>query len=270
MKAGVIGHPIAHSKSPIIHEYWMTQHNVQGSYERLDIAPDDLEKNMCQLIDQGYDGFNVTLPHKQNIMTLCDKIDNHARAIGAVNTVVIKDGKLLGRNTDAFGFIKNIKTAHPNFDFQNKRVLVLGAGGAARAVIYGLLQEGVGQIFIANRTRKSAEALQVLGENFITVMDWDDSAKLLESIDIIVNTTALGMIGKPSLDMDLVGLKQGALVSDIVYTPLMTPLLMQATKHGHEVVTGIGMLLHQARPAFEAWTGIMPEVDAHLEALMLS
>jgi len=269
IKAGVIGHPIAHSKSPIIHEYWMVQHGIEGSYERIDIAPDELQSRVRDLVAQGYDGFNVTLPHKQSIMALCDEVDATAQAIGAVNTVRIEGGKLYGKNTDAFGFIENIKQSHPEYDLADKNALIIGAGGAARAVVYGLLQAGVRMITITNRTREKAEDLCAFDTDKIRTVAWEERDDNLQDIDMVINTSALGMAGKPSLEFDLSNLKRQALVCDIVYTPLMTDLLKAAEAQGHKIVTGVGMLIHQARPAFEAWSGVRPEADDEIERLLL-
>lgn len=268
MKAAVIGHPIAHSKSPLIHNYWMNEHKIKGTYETIDIAPHDLKEKISDLIDQGFDGFNVTVPHKQNVMTLCDDIDHVAKKIGAVNTVVIKDKKLFGTNTDAFGFIENIKS-QSDFDFNQKTAMILGAGGAARAVLYGLVSEGVSEIKITNRTQAKAEELAALYPDITQVVDWADRSQAIDNIDFLVNTTSLGMQGKPALEMSLESLPSAAPVTDIVYAPLMTGLLENASQRGNEVITGIGMLLHQARPAFEAWTDILPEVTTALEDIVI-
>ena len=269
MKAGVIGHPIGHSKSPLIHQYWLDQYHIEGSYEAIHIAPEDLKEGVQKLINEGFDGFNITIPHKQNIMTLCDEVDVTAQAIGAVNTVLIKDKKLYGTNTDAFGFIQNIKQTQFDFDLKNKTAFVLGAGGASRAVIYGLLQEGIQKIIIANRTKEKAKILaNDLGDN-VEILEWKARHDVLSNIDLLVNTTVLGMTEKTALELSLEDLKPETLVCDIVYTPLITELLKSAKERGNPIVTGIGMLLHQARPAFECWTGIMPNVTAKLETLVL-
>lgn len=269
MKACVIGHPIQHSKSPLIHNYWLNQNNIDGQYDAIDITPENLKDGIRQLLEKGYDGFNVTIPHKQNIIKLCDEIDDTARMIGAINTVIIQEGKLYGRNTDAFGFIQNIKTHRPDFDFKNKSALILGAGGAARAIIYGLLQEGIGRIIVVNRTIEKAEELRDLEPAQIEIKPWEERSNILKNIDILVNSTSLGMTQKPALEIDLNGLPEETLVCDIVYAPLMTDLLNAARACGNDIVTGIGMLLHQARPAFEAWTGTLPDVTPELEKLVL-
>lgn len=268
MKTGVIGYPIHHSKSPIIHQYWFDKYNIDGGYQPIEIKLEDLEEKIKDLVDQGYTGFNVTVPHKENIFKICDEIDDTAKKIGAVNTVVIKNKKLYGTNTDAFGFIQNIKTFQP-VDFKDKKSMVLGAGGASRAVLYGLLEEGVDKILLTNRTREKAEKLKQLSPKKIKIIDWGKKEKFLNETDLLVNTTSLGMTGQKKLEIDLENLNKEALVTDIVYSPLITDLLETAQSRGNEIVTGIGMLLHQARPAFQAWTGVMPEVTKDLEQKVL-
>lgn len=267
IKAAVMGHPVSHSLSPLIHNHWFSAQGIEGSYQAVDIVPGDLGARMRTMTAEGYAGFNVTVPHKQKVMALCDRLDETARAIGAVNTIVLKDGKIEGRNTDAFGFISNMQQALPEFSF-NTAALILGAGGAARAAIYGLLQEGVPEIRIANRTRENAE---MLARDFphVHVVDWDDRHDACADTGLLVNTTVLGMKDQAALEMDLTGLPDHAIVYDIVYKPLMTNLLQDAASRGLSVVTGIGMLLHQARPAFAAWTGVMPVVTKELEKLVM-
>ena len=268
MKAAVIGSPIHHSKSPMIHTYWLDQYNIKGSYEAVEIKADNLTAGVQDLIARGYDGFNVTIPHKENIMKLCHDVDTRAQKIGAVNTVVIKDGKLLGKNTDSFGFIQNIKSKNM-FNFKGSKALVLGAGGASRAILCGLIDEGVSEIYLTNRTKSKAVELQKINPEKIKIIDWENKEDFLNDINLLVNTTSLGMIGCQELELNLENLNINATVTDIVYAPLMTPLLMKAQKRGHNIVTGIGMLLHQARPAFEAWTGILPDVTTALEQKVL-
>ncbi|MCB1556983.1 MAG: shikimate dehydrogenase [Alphaproteobacteria bacterium] len=262
IRAAVIGHPVGHSLSPLIHRHWITTYGLSGSYDAIDVAPAELATGIASFVAEGYAGFNVTVPHKQAVMALCDTCDPAARAIGAVNTVVISGGKPHGRNTDAAGFIMNLKESLPGFSFTDARALVLGAGGAARAVVYGLQQEGVSAIRVTNRT---AERAQALGDDFgLEVVSWDEKEAALSDVTLLVNTTALGMTGQPSLTLDLSALAPGAAVYDIVYKPLMTPLLCAAKDRGNPIVTGIGMLLHQAGPAFEAWFGIAPAVTPAL------
>lgn len=270
IRAAVIGHPIKHSKSPMIHGHWIAQYGLNGSYEAIDIAPDNLPARIAQMVADGYAGFNVTIPHKEAIFKLCDEVDEKARLIGAVNTVKIEHGKLYGTNTDAFGFIENIKQDAPGFNFAAGAALVLGAGGAARAVVYGLLQEGAEHITITNRTRDKAEAIAAMAPGKISVIDWNARNDAVKNAALIINTTALGMAGKDPLDVSLDRAQAGAIVTDIVYTPLMTDLLKQAKTKQLQYVTGIGMLLHQARPAFHLWFGVMPQVDDALRARVLA
>ncbi|MGH1456325.1 MAG: shikimate dehydrogenase [Alphaproteobacteria bacterium] len=269
IKTGVIGHPISHSKSPLIHNYWIQKYGLSGEYKAIDIAPDHLNEGIAALIDDGYTGFNVTVPHKIAIMDLCDELTPIAREIGAVNTVTIKDGKLYGTNTDAYGFAQNIKESATGWAFDHGQAVVLGAGGAANAIMYALLAEGVPEIILTNRSREKAEALRTLSPEKITVVDWDARNDAFDDANLIVNTTALGMTGKPPLAVDISRAPQNALVTDIVYAPLMTDLLVAADKREMQVVTGIGMLLHQARPGFELWNGVLPDVTAEIEELVL-
>ena len=269
IRAGVIGYPIRHSKSPVIHAHWIEQNGLSGSYEAIEIAPEELKEKIAMLAADGYAGFNVTIPHKETIFKLCDEVDEKSRLIGAVNTVKIEHRKLYGTNTDAFGFIENIKQEAPGFDFTCGPAVVLGAGGAARAVIYGLLQEGVPRIILTNRTRDKAETLAAMAPEKITVADWDARSEILKDAHLLVNTTALGMTGKDPLDISLENLPASSVVNDIVYAPLMTDLLKNAQRNGNIIVTGIGMLLHQARPAFHLWFGVMPSVTDALQKKVL-
>lgn len=268
---GLIGHPVSHSKSPLIHNYWIEKYGLKGHYTAVDIAPEDLESGLRALIEKGFTGFNVTVPHKESMLRLCDHVEKSAATIGAVNTVYIQSGKLHGFNTDAFGFVQNIKTAVPEFSFAGGPVVLLGAGGAARAVLYALTQEGTPQIYLTNRTRERAAELQ---KNFkddgaIEIIDWEKRAEILENAALLVNSTTLGMTGQAPLEMDLRALPQTALVNDLVYAPLKTNLLKRAAEKGCRTVDGIGMLLHQARPGFEKWYGVLPALDKTLEEIVL-
>lgn len=273
-KTGLIGHPVSQSKSPLIHGYWMKQLGISGTYSAVDLPCEGLADGVQNLIVQGYRGFNVTVPHKIAMLEICDFVDELARIVGAVNTVSIKDGKLYGTNTDVFGFTQNIRETRPDFDFKKGAALVLGAGGAARAVVQGLLDADVPQVRIANRTRKNADLLleHASAPEKIDVIEWArrEDTDILGDVNLVVNTTSLGMTGKGILEMDLTALPLSAVVNDIVYAPLMTELLSEAKARGNRVVTGIGMLLHQARPAFELWHGVRPDVDATLERLVLA
>lgn len=259
-KAAVIGWPLQHTKSPLIHGHWLETYGIAGSYEAKPIAPDALEEEIEKMCDAGYAGFNVTVPHKEAMLDIVDYLRPDAEAIGAVNTVVINsDGSLEGRNTDAFGFIMNIRENQPDFKFSGS-ALILGAGGAARALVYALQNEGMKDVRIANRTEQRAT---MLANSFPCASGhaWDAIPEIITDVNLIVNATSLGMTGQPPLEIDLSDAHQSALVNDIVYSPLQTDLLQSANAFGLRTVTGIGMLLHQARPAFQAWFGIMPDVD---------
>jgi shikimate dehydrogenase len=273
IKAAVIGHPIKHSKSPLIHNYWIEKYGLAGSYEAIDLSPENLESGLKRLIDEGYTGFNFTVPHKQSMLKICDELDNSAKVVGAVNTALVRGGKIHGSNTDSFGFLANITQSEPNFEFDLGPAVVLGAGGAARAVISGLIGMRAPQIILINRTKEKAEALaQDMGfgtDDMIRVVDWEGRAEALDHANLLVNTTSLGMEGQPPLGIDLSQLPSFALVNDIVYAPLYTDLLTAAKGRGNPVVTGIGMLLHQARPAFKEWFGLMPDIDEDLQELVL-
>jgi shikimate dehydrogenase len=269
IKLGVIGYPVKHSKSPLIHKYWIEKYGLSGVYDRLEIPPQDLAAQLPALIAQGYRGFNLTVPHKELVVDLCDHVDDLARAIGAVNTIRVDEGGAVhGTNTDMFGFIENLKQSAPDFDFTAAPAVILGAGGAARAAVHGLLREGVPEIILLNRTRENAEKLAQVNPDIIVAEDWEARHEMLAGAGLLVNTTTLGMEGQPELDIDLSALPAGAVVNDIVYTPLYTPLLQEALVRNLTVVTGIGMLLQQARPAFEAWFGVLPELDAELDILV--
>lgn len=273
IKAAVIGHPISHSKSPLIHNYWIKKYGLSGSYEAIDIAPENLKNGAQKLIDDGFSGFNVTIPHKENIMKLCDTVDRTAEICGAVNTVLIEDGRLHGYNTDGFGFIANIQNKYPDFKFDEGPAFVIGAGGAARAIVSALIGHQAPEIIIANRTKEKAEIIAKeigLGTDLVDVVDWDQRDDVLQWANLVVNTTSLGMKGQPGLELNLDKLSKSALVTDIVYSPLETDLLKTSSTRGNSTVTGIGMLLHQARPAFQKWFGVTPDVDDELEALVLA
>jgi shikimate dehydrogenase len=261
--AGVIGSPTAHSKSPLIHNYWLQRSGLSGEYKALDIAPGDLAYSIEALKNSNLKGFNVTIPHKEQILTLCDTLERSAVEIGAVNSVKIDRHKLIGSNTDAFGFIENIRQFQPHFDFSGQPAMVLGAGGAARAVIYGLLQEGVPEILLSNRTIERAEKL---AQDFsqICVIEWANKQSCLSQVKMLINTTSLGMNGQPPLQLDISKLPQDALVTDLVYNPLDTPLLKAAKARYYTTITGIGMLAYQAQKSFHDWFGILPPVDEKL------
>jgi shikimate dehydrogenase len=268
MKAAVIGCPVGHSLSPLTHNYWLKKCQIEGRYDAQEIQPGQLKEGLARLIEQGYTGFSVTIPHKQAVMDLCDVVDDTAKRIGAINCIAVdRDGRIEGLNTDWFGFTESVREAAPEFDFTSGPALVLGAGGAARAIVYGLLHAGAPKTIIANRTLDKARELA--GEFGVEYIDWADRQKAAAGAGVVVNTTAAGMTGKPPLEFDVKNLKKDALVCDIVYSPLRTALLESAAAHGNMTVEGLGMLLHQARPAFERWTGVLPAVTDELRHMLL-
>lgn len=260
----IIGHPIAHSRSPLIHGEWLREHGVAGSYERVDVAPVDLPRFFGRLRAGEFAGGNVTVPHKEAVMPHLDVIGPAALAIGAVNTIWWENGKLHGDNTDAFGFLAHLDATVPGWNAQARSALILGAGGAARAIVHALKERGLSKIRIVNRGRDRAEELVAAFGVPLVAGDWADRDALVETADLIVNTTSLGMKGQPALDIDLSRLRPGTVVNDIVYAPLETPLLAEAARHRGRPVDGLGMLLHQAIPGFARWFGVTPQVTSAL------
>ena len=262
-KAFIIGQPISHSLSPKLHGFWLKQYEIDGKYEALEVPPEYLVKTVKKLPDK-FVGGNVTIPHKEKVMMICDEIDSLARKVGAVNTLYFKDKKIFGTNTDVFGFMENLKQGGVDFS-KIKSALILGAGGAARAVIVGLLDKNIA-ITITNRTSSKAE---VLADEFgLKIVDWEKRNNL-EGFDLLVNTTSLGMKNQESLEIDLSTLPRHAIVHDIVYNPLETEILKQAKEAGLKTVDGLGMLLFQAVRGFELWFGKKPEVTQELREYIL-
>lgn len=268
--AGVIGWPVAHSLSPRLHGYWLRTLGIDGAYIPLPVAPENISDALKALPKLGFAGANVTVPHKEAALAAADEVSETANRIGAVNTLICQaDGSLFGDNTDAFGFIENLRKGAPTWRPDAGRALVLGAGGAARAVITALIDAGVTDICLSNRTLARADDVaQYIGGN-IAVVPWDDREEAAEGATLLVNTTSLGMTGKAPLEMSVDGLAHDAVVTDIVYAPLQTPLLASAKARGLATVDGLGMLLHQARPGFEAWFGVLPEVTDDLRQYVL-
>ena len=264
-RACVIGWPIEHSRSPAIHGYWLKHYKIDGDYRAEAVRQEDVAAFLNSLAVKGYVGANVTLPHKEEALRLADSVDAAAQAIGAANTLWLDEaGKLHASNTDAYGFMTNLEQQAPGWNDKKRPVIVLGAGGAARAILYGLIEAGVGKILLLNRSRDRAEALaKIFGRN-IEVRDWSQRSSALAGGGLLVNTTSLGMAGKPPLDLDLAALPKDAVVADIVYNPLETELLAAARVRGNRVVDGLGMLLYQAVPGFERWFGVRPEVTGEL------
>ncbi|NCQ23413.1 MAG: shikimate dehydrogenase [Rhodobacteraceae bacterium CG17_big_fil_post_rev_8_21_14_2_50_63_15] len=261
--AGVIGSPIAHSRSPQLHGHWLKLHDIPGFYIPMDVAADDLENVIRTLPKAGFVGVNITVPHKERVLGLVDLVTDRAAVIGAANTLIFrKDGQIHADNTDGYGFIQNLRQNAPDWNPKAGPAAVLGAGGAARAVVAALLDVGVPEILLSNRTRVRAEALQSDFGKRLHVVDWVQAGNIFEDATTVVNTTSLGMLGKPPLRVPLDALRKGALVTDLVYAPLKTRLLIEAEQMGCVVVDGLGMLLHQAVPAFERWFGVRPTVDS--------
>lgn len=260
--AGVIGSPVAHSRSPVLHGYWLKKYGIKGHYIPMDIAQADLAEALRTLPRLGFVGLNVTIPHKETILGLADIVSDRAALIGAANTLIFrKDGRIHADNTDGSGFIANLRQNAPQWNPAAGPAAVFGAGGAARAVVAALIEVGVPEVRIANRTRLRAEAFRTDFGAKVSVWDWVQAGNMLEGAATVINTTALGMTGKPDFRIPLDALERGALATDLVYTPLKTQFLIEAEEAGAVVVDGLGMLLHQAAPGFERWFGQRPEVD---------
>lgn len=266
-RACVIGWPVEHSRSPTIHRYWLKLHGIDGAYEKEAVPPEEARGFLRSLDGHGYVGANVTLPHKLVALEAADVADAAARAIGAANTLWLDaEGKLNASNTDAYGFMTNLAEQASKWNEGRRPVVVLGAGGAARAVLYGLIEAGATEVLLANRGRARAEDLALAFPRCVEAIAWEARARALAGCGLLVNTTSLGMRGQPPLELDLGALPPDAVVADIVYSPLETPLLAEARKRGNIAVDGLGMLLHQAVPGFERWFGVRPEVTAQLKA----
>jgi len=268
-RACVIGFPVAHSRSPLIHGYWLREHKIDGDYIRHEVKPEEVDQFLKNFSKQNFVGCNVTLPHKEAAASNVSHATPVVRALGVANTLWLQDGKLHGDNTDVAGFLAYLDDSIPGWDKKTKRAVVLGAGGAARSIVYGLNERGVEKITIVNRSRERAEQLTKEIKIESNIASFDQIESLISSADLLVNTTSLGMKGQPPLEIDLKNLKKSAAVCDIVYVPLETDLLRQARARGHAVVDGLGMLLHQAVPGFERWFGVRPAVTKELRALIV-
>ena len=263
--AGVLGWPVAHSRSPKIHSYWISKYGLLGAYVQLPVAPGQLGLALPGLAALGFRGCNITLPHKVDALHLVDALDANAARIGAINTIVVQgDGSLKGFNNDGFGYVQSLLDAKPDWRADAGPVAVLGAGGAARAVVLSLADRGAREIRLLNRTPEKAQALANEFGAPVRALPWSQRHAALADVAMLVNTTSQGMQGEPALDLDLAALPLHALVSDVIYVPMQTPLLAAARQRGNATVNGLGMLLNQARPAFEAWFGVMPEITAEL------
>jgi shikimate dehydrogenase len=267
--AGLMGWPVMHSRSPRLHNYWLARYGLTGTYVPLAIPAQGLRAALRALPALGFSGSNLTIPHKEAALDIVDRVDPLARRIGAANCVVVApDGSLEGQNTDAFGFVASVREAQPDWHADAGALVVIGAGGGARAVLVSLIDQGAREIRLVNRTPARAQALaRELGDP-IRALEWRERNDALDGAAMLIQTTSQGMVGEPPLDLVLDALPRSALVSDIVYVPRETPLLAAARRRGNPTIDGLGMLVHQARPAFRAWFGIMPEVTPELRAMM--
>ena len=268
--AGVIGAPVDHSKSPQLFRHWLNTYGVRGHYIPIEVEGEDLSNVIRTMPEMGFVGCNVTIPYKERVMEIADQISDRATLIGAANTLIFRpDGKIHADNTDGYGFIENLRNGAPDWDPKAGPTVLLGAGGAARAVVSALADAGVDEILISNRTRIRAEKLKDDFGQRVRVVDWVQAGNILEGAGLVVNTTSLGMVGKPELRVPLDGLEAPTVVTDLVYTPLKTRLLDVAEAAGCVTVDGLGMLLHQAVPGFERWFGPRPEVNTATRAAVL-
>ena len=265
--AGIMGWPVAHSRSPMLHNFWLDKYGLPGAYVQLPVAPGQLAPALSGLTALGFRGCNLTLPHKVDALKLVHALDPLARRMGAINTIVVQaDGSLKGFNNDGFGYIQSLVDASPEWRADAGPVTVLGAGGAARAVVLSLAERGAKEIRLLNRTQSKAQALADEFGGPVKVLPWEARHEALEGVALLVNTTSQGMHGNAPLQLDLDKLPRRALVSDVIYVPLETPLLAAARQRGNLTVNGLGMLLNQARPAFHAWFGVMPEITPELRS----
>ena len=268
--AGVLGWPISHSRSPRLHGHWLRRYGITGYYIPIGLVPEEFEAGLRALPRLGFRGANVTIPHKEAALALASEVSDRAALIGAANTLTfLPDGGIHADNTDGYGFLENLRQAAPSWTAAAGPALILGAGGASRAIIAALIDEGAPEVRVANRTRLRAEQLREHFGEKIAVVDWQAASDATAGAMTIVNTSVLGMVGQPELDISLDAAPADALVSDIVYEPLITPILRRAGARGLTVVDGLGMLLHQGVPGFERWFGVRPEVDAELRAAVL-
>ena len=268
--AGVIGHPISHSKSPKLHNYWLSKYKINGFYIPFSVTTEKLQSSIKSLIQLGFNGVNVTIPHKTNVLSFADSITDRAALIGAANTLYFsKNGRIHADNTDGYGFIQNIIDEIPDYDFYDKTAIIYGAGGSSRAIASALISNGIREIGITNRTRSKA---QIISENLgakVSVVDWRAAPETITSADIIINATSMGMLGQPDFSQPISRAKKTALVVDIVYNPLVTELIKEAKKLKLKAVGGIGMLINQAVPGFEHWFQKTPEIEKDLKEYLL-
>jgi shikimate dehydrogenase len=265
--AGIMGHPVMHSRSPKLHNFWLEKHGLVGRYVPLAVKPEGLAAALKALPALGFRGCNLTIPHKVLALPMMDRTDAASKRIGAINCVTVEeDGSLSGTNNDGYGYIQSIRAAHPAWTADAGPVVVLGAGGGARAILVALADAGARTIHLLNRTDARATELAAALGAPVKAAAWADRNRILDGAAMVINTTSQGMVGQPALDISLDALPKTALVSDIVYIPRETPLLAAARARGNPIVGGLGMLLHQARPAFKGWFGVLPEVTPDLVA----
>ncbi len=269
--AGVMGWPVMHSRSPMLHGYWLREYGLKGAYLPLAVQPEGLPAALRSLKPLGFAGCNLTIPHKQHAMSLVDEVDEVGRQIGAISCVVVRpDGSLAGSNNDCYGFIEHLRQSAPDWRAEAGPAVVLGAGGGSRAICYALAQAGVPEVRLINRTFDRASALAAEFGSPLRALPWEQRADAMEGAMLVVNTTSLGMVGQAPLDLSIERLPPQAIAYDIVYTPLMTPFLAAAHSRGNRTIDGLGMLLHQAVPAWRAWFGIETRVTPALRALLVA
>lgn len=274
-RAAILGYPVGHARSPLIHAFWLAELGLEGAYERREVKPGEVAAALVDMRITGYAGGNVTVPHKEEAFNACDATTTRARALGAVNTFWFEDGKITGDNTDGLGFVAHLDAVHPGWDAGKPDILLLGAGGAARGLILPLLERNPTSVSITNRSEERLDALladiaDLDPEVPVGGLPWDRRREALDRFGLIINTTSLGMAGQPALDLSLVSTKPGTIIADIVYVPIETPLLAEARSLGLPTLDGLGMLLHQAVPGFERWFGQRPTVSAELRAHILA
>ncbi len=277
-RTGVIGYPIGHSRSPLIHRYWLSQYGISGRYDAIEIRPNQLADFLSQLSEQGFRGINLTIPHKEKALSFLDYLEDDCHHVGAVNTILVTDDRgLVGLNTDIFGFIENLRQKAPHsLHFSKKspyhQAFILGAGGVARACLSALCGAGYEHIIIANRTIERAQSLASDFSNArsrVSVLEWHHRSAVMKDIDLLINATSLGMVDSLDLDIDLNMAPHHAVIYDLIYAPLQTSLLKKARQRGLCVVDGLGMLIHQARPAFASWFGVFPDATSELRSLVI-
>lgn len=265
----ITGQPVSYSRSPLLHGYWLKTYGIDGAYGREEVPPETAADFYRSLAARGYGGCNVTAPNKEIAFSVLDEADESAAALGAANTLWLEDGRLCGASTDGYGFVANLDASAPGWDGERRLALVLGAGGASRAIVHALVARGFDRVVLANRTVARAEAIAALFGSRVVPLELSRAGEVMGDADILVNCTSAGMKGAEALEIDLSALRPEAVVSDIVYVPLVTPLLRMAAERGFRTVDGLGMLLHQGVPGFERWFGVRPEVTPELRALLI-